>query len=172
MNIVRFIVCGVFFVLAMIGDKKEHKIKNKLVLVFLCIGIIINVVTFDYRIMLSSLGTMLIPLLLLPLFAVRALGAGDIKALCTAGLIMGIEHGINVMAYSFVGAGIIALTLMILRKNMLERFKSFFDYLRISFMKGNFGRYETFDSSNKFFLFTYGLITGWTMAFIEYLMSI
>lgn len=168
MIIVRFIACGAFFALALASDIKEHKIKNKTVITFLCIGLIINLLTLDGDVIIGALGVMAVPLLLLPLFAVRALGAGDIKALCTAGLIMGKDYGIKVMLYSILGAGVAAFILMIFRKNFKERGKHFLEYLKMSFLMQKFGRYEMIYEKRKFFLFTYGLVIGWTAAVIEY----
>ena len=169
-TLIRFIVCGLFFISALITDIKQRKIKNYQVIIFLILGLIINISTLNFKTVLMGILTMLIPLVLLPLFAVRMIGAGDIKALCTAGMIMGFDYGVEIMAYSFICAGIIAVILMLVRKNGVKRFKKFFSYISISFLSKKFTRYEISDDVNKYFLFSYGLVSGWAVVFLKYLL--
>lgn len=164
---IRFLICGIFFVMAIISDTQERKIKNKLVLSFLCIGVVINILQMNVHILLHSFIAAAIPLILLPLFAVRMIGAGDIKAMCAAGMILGLRHGVYVMLYSVICSGIIGLILMIFRKNGLLRFKRLFEYLKLIFIIGKFEQYEKFDNSDKFFCYSYGFLAGLVIEFVN-----
>jgi len=164
---IRFSVCGIFFVMAIITDVRERKIKNKHILLFLCVGILINILQMNAHILLQGFIAAAVPLIFLPLFAVRMIGAGDIKAMCVAGMILGLNHGVYVMLYSVICSGIIALILMIFRKNGLLRFKRLFEYLKLTFIIGRFERYEKFDNSDKFFCYSYGLFAGLIIEFVK-----
>lgn len=86
---------------AAVMDIQFHKIKNYIVLVGLLGGLLLNI-TF----LKPSLLGMLVPLLLLVLFAVHLMGAGDIKLLCAVGSILCYPNIVSVILYSFVFCGI------------------------------------------------------------------
>lgn len=120
--IVRYFLGLIFTVAAVIQDIREYKIKNKLILIFLGIGIILSAADDGIRGVGDSLLGIIIPLVLLPLFALRMLGAGDIKAFCALGALLGAKGIINLMCISFLSGGVIALIFMIFRRNGLKRF--------------------------------------------------
>lgn len=79
----------------------------------------------------QSLAAMLLPILLLGiLYALRMLGAGDIKLLSAIGAIMGIEFVLYTAAFSFLVGGLMAVLLLLLRKNAKKRFLHLFHYFK------------------------------------------
>lgn len=122
---------SILLFLAVINDIKENKIKNKVILPFLLLGLITNFIMDGKIGVKNSLIAILIPFLTLFLFYVLGmLGAGDIKFFCAIGSIMGIEFIIYSMAYSFIIGGVIAIIIMLSRKNGIDRFKYFFSYIK------------------------------------------
>ena len=108
---------SILLFLAVINDIKENKIKNKVILPFLLLGLITNFIMDGKIGVKNSLIAILIPFLTLFLFYVLGmLGAGDIKFFCAIGSIMGIEFIIYSMAYSFIIGGVIAIIIMLSRK--------------------------------------------------------
>lgn len=117
--------------LALISDIKTYKIKNYILLPFIIAGFITNIYIDGISGLVFSFKGMAVPsILLITLFALRMLGAGDIKLFSTIGAIMGLDFVLYTMAYSFLAGGAMALFLIIFRKNGIERFKYLFEYLK------------------------------------------
>ena len=76
--LIKIFICAAFLVLINITDIKGFKIKNKVVLPTIILGLIYGLICNGF---LDSIHGMLIPLVLFPLYALRMLGAGDVKAL-------------------------------------------------------------------------------------------
>lgn len=117
---------------------------------------------------LQSVYGMLIPFILFPLFMLRMLGAGDIKALCAIGSIVCFKLSVYTILFSIIGGGIIALLFMIFRKNSIERFKIFFKYLKLCFFLRKLLSYEAFSDSKSIFRFSFGIAAGFTLTVLKY----
>lgn len=161
MEVIKYSIALVFIILATISDYKSFKIKNKLVLTFLVIGFAFNGITAGTTGVLDSLYGALFPLVLFPLFAVRMLGAGDVKAFCAIGSILGLTQSIHVVIFSFIGGGVIAIFFMIFRQNALSRFKSFCTYIKMCFYSKKLLSYDQFTNSKGKFRFAYGILAGY-----------
>lgn len=112
---------------------------------------------------------MLIPILiLLPLFALRMLGAGDIKLFASVGAIMGSRFVLNAMIYSFLSGGLMALLLMILRKNGRERLRHLATYMKTCFLTLSLQPYTDFNdkSDGAKFRFSYAIACGCATAIV------
>lgn len=117
--------------LAVINDLYSYKVKNEITFSFAIIGIIYNLVFGSLQNFYSSILGMTVPfIILLPLYINKMLGAGDIKLFCALGAFVGFNLIIVSIGYSFIAGAIIAIILMLARKNMLQRFKYFFQYIR------------------------------------------
>ena len=91
-------------------DIKDNKIKNIHLILPLVLGVLIAVLSNGLVGLKSSVFGIIIPFVALFLFfALKMLGAGDIKLFCTIGAIMGVNFVINNIIYSFFVAGIVVI---------------------------------------------------------------
>lgn len=154
---IRAVLLAVLTILALKSDIKSYRIPNKLNLVFLIMGLVLNAALGSIR---STVVGLVFPLILFPLFALRMMGAGDIKLFCAMGAIVGFPQIINIMAYSIVFNGIIAVFLIFIRKEC-NGFTRLWQYLRYIFITGKLTEYQTLDRDNKnIFRYAYGIALG------------
>ena len=131
LNNARFISAVVLLVFASIAlyqDIRYMKIYNKLNLAMAVSGIIFSLLTGN---IVSSVEGLFLPLVLLPLFALKMLGAGDIKFFCAAGAWLGFPLVISFTAVSIMVNAVVAVIFMLSRKNGVKLFKEFFTWLTI-----------------------------------------
>ncbi len=140
------IVLAVILAAAVTGDILRCRISNTIVAAGLAAGFLINFLAEGSSgLVKSTLGALLPVLLLFILFALRMLGAGDIKLFCAVGAIMGAEFTAYAAAFSFLAGGIIALTVMLARGNVRRRFAFVAAYLKTVFLTQSFVPYTEFD---------------------------
>ena len=153
---------------SLISDIKFYKIRNKVTLTFMSAGLITGFFIQGCRGVLNSFFGIIIPFILLFVFyALRMLGAGDIKLFCALGAIFGWKYIIVIIAYSFIAGGIIAIALMAKRRNARARFRHFCEYFKMVFLLQSFRPYTEFeDKEDKGkFRFAYAVFVG-TLFFI------
>jgi len=145
LNTVKYIELAVLTVLALLSDIKTYRIKNVIVLPFILIGLATNCLQEGFGGAVHYLFAALLPLLLLIiLYMARMLGAGDIKLFSAVGAIMGVRFVLYCMAYSFLSGGIIALALILLRKNWKERINHLTKYIQLCFTTFSLQPYTDF----------------------------
>jgi prepilin peptidase CpaA len=72
---------------------------------------------------LTALGGLLIALsIYLPLYALKGMGAGDVKLMAAVGAIVGPGNWLNIFIVTALLGGIASLTLVLLRKKMAQTF--------------------------------------------------
>lgn len=154
--------------MAVINDLHNYKVRNEITFTFAMIGIIYNAWTFDLQFITSSLVGMLLPfILLLPLYALKMLGAGDIKLFCSMGALVGATNIMLTMAYSFLAGGVIAIIVMLYRKNLIMSIKYFLHYIRGCAMTVRFLEYDDLQSiSNRKIHFTLCIALGTVVFFL------
>ncbi len=117
--------------MALVSDLKTGKIKNRLTVSFMALGLATNLLMDGVAGIRDSLAGWLAPMLLLfVLYALRMMGAGDIKLFSAVGAIMGLQFSLWTMAFSFLCGGVMALIVMVSRKKAAVRMRSFFTYLK------------------------------------------
>lgn len=127
------------------------------------IGLLTNLILGGFKGLSDSLLATIVPFILLViLYALRMLGAGDIKLFCALGSIVGLKAIIHIMVYSFLSGGIIAVIFIILRKNAKERFLYIFRYFKYVFISLSPQPYTDFnDKSDKGkFSMAYAIASG------------
>lgn len=105
---------------ALVTDLRVHKIRNITVLVGILGGLALH---YD-RIGAAFLGVLL-PLALLPLFAVGIVGAGDVKLLCAVGAVAGYPAIIRIALYSFVFCGLMFLVYLLFQNKAWRMLRDF-----------------------------------------------
>lgn len=132
---VKYIVLWLLVPAAVLSDLRTYKIKNSIHIVFVFTGLILNFYYSGIAGAREVLLSVLLPVVLLfPLFALRMLGAGDIKLLGSIGAVMGFSFVAGAMLYSFLCGGVIALVLIAVRKNGMERVKHIAGYMKSCFL--------------------------------------
>lgn len=131
--------------LAVISDAKTFKIRNPIPLGFILAGVGINLYEKGPYGITGVLQAVILPVLLLfPLFALRMLGAGDIKLFSSIGAIMGTGFTFGAMVSSFLWGGVFALGIMAVRKNGVQRMLYFLSYIKNCLQVGSFLPYTDF----------------------------
>lgn len=91
-------------------DYRSNRIPNWLVLCFALSGVIFHVLTGGWSGLGLSLGGLGLGLaVLFPLFAIRAMGAGDVKLLAALGAAVTYKHVLIILLVAAAIAGIMAL---------------------------------------------------------------
>jgi prepilin peptidase CpaA len=163
---------AVLILLAVISDIRTCKIKNSIIIIFTAAGLATGIINAGMQGLAYSLAGAAIPLVLLfILYALKMLGAGDIKLLCAAGAIGGagfIPYGI---AYSFLSGGLIALVIMLLRKNAGKRARHFLSYIKSCFLSRSLLPYTDLPdrSDGAKFRFSIAIACGTFTAIFQYL---
>ncbi|MDD3884672.1 MAG: A24 family peptidase [Gallionella sp.] len=112
--LVALLCCAVFF------DVRSHRIPNWLVAAGLVCGFSLNSLLSAGLGFISALqGLGLGILLLLPLYLLRAMGAGDVKLMGMVGAFLGPKAIVGVTLLTFIAGGVLAL-LMALRTGQLK----------------------------------------------------
>ncbi len=167
--IFRIIVCFIFLVFSNITDLRGYKIKNKAVLATIVVGLVYAAFTKSF---LDSVYGMLIPLVLFPLYALRMLGAGDVKALCAVGAVLGFKLSVMTMLLSIVSGGVMALGFMLFNKNFIARFKNLFSYLKLCFVTRKIQKYDFGGGQKSYFRFSFAVTAGTLLAIVNHYMGI
>lgn len=135
--------------IAVIMDMRCFKVKNSLCAVFCLIGILYNVLAGGfYNIHAYLLGIITPFIILFPLYALNMLGAGDIKLLCAAGALVGINDILFSVAYSFIIGLVISLYIMAVRRNLRSRLKKVYTYFNTCFLLISIVPYEKANSES------------------------
>ena len=162
--IIKYIICVIFLCVINITDIKGYKIKNNIVLPTIIMGLICAIINNSF---LDSVYGMLIPLVLFPLYALKMLGAGDVKALCAIGSVLGFKLSVETMLFTFVAGGIIALLFMICNRNFVDRFKHLFNYLKTCFLMKKIDKYNFGEKNKSYFRFSYAITVGTILAIVN-----
>jgi prepilin peptidase CpaA len=137
MGLLALTVLIVFLLLAMREDVRSHRIPNKLVLVGVVLGLGLNGLLpvglgFNSEVpggigWLSALkGLALGIVVLLPIYLLRAIGAGDVKLMGMVGAFLGAGDLIGAVIATFIAGGVMALVVALWSRqlmNMLQNIK-------------------------------------------------
>lgn len=117
----------------------------------------------------SLLGIVAPFLLLFLLYALRMLGAGDIKLFSAIGAILGFKAVLLIMAYSFLAGGLIAVVIVIINQNAKERFLHMFNYIKNIFLTFSIQPYTNFEDKDDKVVFkmAYAIACGVIIFFVE-----
>lgn len=141
----RYIILTLLLVIAVAGDIRTYRIYNLPIALGLAAGLVLNFMIDGIEGLAWSLLAAIIPAaLLIVLFALRMLGAGDIKLFCAIGAIMGVPFVLLTMAFSFLAGGLMALCIMFVRGNFMQRLKHIKNYLKTCYFTHTFIPYTDF----------------------------
>jgi prepilin peptidase CpaA len=148
--------------MAVINDLHNYKVRNEITFTFAVVGIVYNALALNSQLLYSSLLGMLLPfILLLPLYVLKMLGAGDIKLFCSMGALIGGTDILFAIAYSFLAGGFVVLMLMVIRKNFRSSIRYFYNYIKSCILSLSFLSYDDMQSvSNRKIHFTLCIALG------------
>jgi prepilin peptidase CpaA len=161
--IAKYISLFSLVLLALISDARTYKIKNAIILPFFLFGLVINLYSNGISGAVTSLLAAALPVLLLMiLFIMRMLGAGDIKLFSAIGAITGIRFVLYSVAFSFISGGIIALIIMAIRKNGRKRLHHLLEYIKLCFATLSIQPYTDFQNKedDARFHFSFAIAVG------------
>jgi prepilin peptidase CpaA len=160
----------ILLLFAVYFDREYFKIKNEIVLAGLVAGVLTNLLNEGVKGILDSMLGIVLPIILLfILFALKMLGAGDLKLFAAVGAITGFKFILYSMAVSMLFAGVLAVIIIAFRKNAAHRFKHLFNYLKLCLLTLKLHEYQEFNSEDKGqFRFSYAVAGGTVIALIVY----
>lgn len=149
--------------ISLISDIRTFKIKNIIVVFSLAAGFLTNLIISGLPGLTDFVLASVLPIpLLIIFFALRMLGAGDIKLFCAIGAIAGVRFILLAMAYSFIAGGVLAIIIMLVNKSFRQRGRYLYNYLRTCFLTRSLQPYTDFYNKNdrSVFRFSYAVTCG------------
>jgi len=119
------IALAALVVVAAVYDIRFRRIPNWLVVAGFCLGLTFNV--FFHRVdglILALLGAVLALIVYLPFFALRAMGAGDVKLMIAIGAFVGAKNWLILFLITAILGGILALCLLLIRGGLIRAFQN------------------------------------------------
>lgn len=132
----KIALCLLFALYNNFTDWQSWRISNQAVMLFVMLGLGVNTLCLGWQGLLLALAGGSVMLVLLPLFALRMLGAGDIKELLAIGCMLGWPTAPAVLLYSLLAAGILALAVLLLRRNFDQRRHYLLSYFKSCWLLG------------------------------------
>lgn len=124
-------VLACLLAVAVYSDIRYYRISNFIAAPAIAAGFIINAVTGGPKGLLAACLAAAAPaVLLMILFALRMMGAGDIKLFSAAGAIMGPHFILYAVVFSFLVGGVMAAAVILLRRNAKSRLSHIAAYLK------------------------------------------
>jgi prepilin peptidase CpaA len=113
--IILIIAC-IYISIAFYTDIRWMIIPNWLTLTATAVGIIVQTLLHHWvGVTTSILGLMVIFVITFGLYAIKGIGAGDVKGIAALGAIMGLQFTLYVLAVAFIYAGIVGVLLLAFR---------------------------------------------------------
>lgn len=156
-------------IISIYTDKKYYKVLNKVVFPAMLIGASTLFALEGISGFTSSVKSIFLTMMVLFIFYIpKFLGAGDIKLIAVIASFIGFGQAIFVMLYSFLAGGVIALFLLLIRKNGIARFKKLLGYMKLTFYLGKLTKYDEGKNDEKgIFRFTYAIFVGYSLYLLE-----
>lgn len=168
--LLRLVFCGVFSAWNCVTDWRSYQIRNRVVVPFFFLGLGINFLQSGLPGLWSALAGAALMLLLFPLFALRALGAGDVKALMSIGAMVGYPAAGEALVCSLLGGGIAALWVVLARRNLTARLRQFLSYCKRCVLTQRLEEYDRDACSGGGFRFSFGIALGVLLMLIRRLL--
>lgn len=121
--------------IASLQDIRSHRISNKLVLIGIVVGVSLNMLLpegwgfnsaipggLGWQGALKGFGVGMA--VFLPIYLLRAMGAGDVKLMAMVGTFLGPEGVLGAILATFVAGGVMALALVLWSKQLMNLFSN------------------------------------------------
>lgn len=158
---VKILSLVVILSVALYHDIREQKIKNVVTLPGAVFGVFLNSIEGGVNGSVFSLKGWIIPvLLLIVLYLINVMGAGDIKLFAAIGAIMGVRFAVGTIISSIYIGGLIAIVLLLVRKQFLSRISFLLNYLLSIFRTGRLALYCNRGDTDAKFIFSTAIVPG------------
>jgi prepilin peptidase CpaA len=156
------LLLAAFILLAFISDARRSLIPNALTVSAAAVGLIYHMVFEGWvGLMDSAMGLAVGFVMLLILYSLGALGAGDVKLFAAMGAMMGALFVWQSMMYSLIYAGLIGIFLLAIRKKIIPTGKKMaFWFLSIVALKDFSKLYKMKEQELMQFPFMYAVVPG------------
>lgn len=115
----------VLAITAAIFDVQQRRIPNRLTYPAMVIGVVLRTIFFHWKGLSSAIvGTLLLGGIMFVFYAVRAMGAGDVKLMAAIGSLVGPAHGLVVLLATAIVGGVLAVAYAAFRGRMRTTFKN------------------------------------------------
>ena len=146
---------------ATVSDISSYKIKNPIIISFIIIGLTTNIIINTNNILDYLVATILPIGALFILFALKMLGAGDIKLFCAIGSIVGTFNVAYCIIYSFLAGGAIALVVIIKNRSTMISLRNISTYFKCCILTQSLLPYKNEASDTKgCFHFSIAIVCG------------
>jgi prepilin peptidase CpaA len=119
-QVLKIVLIGFVFVAA-VYDLRFRRIPNWLNLTGAVVGIGVNAYVFArHGILLAALGLLLPLAVYLPLYLLRAMGAGDVKLMAAVGSIVGPHNWLGILLCTAIAGGLLALAVSVAKGRLRQ----------------------------------------------------
>lgn len=164
MELIRISVSAVILLLAVSSDFAEEKIRNRLIMIGIGIGILCRIPEFDLKTAGEVAGGLLLPVLIcwIP-FRMHGLGAGDIKLFCAIGCLNGSRDVIYCICISFLLAAGFSFGRLLNQKQLWTSLQSCISYFQVIIQKGRIIPYPERTGVRTQFHFSVAILFGYVV---------
>jgi prepilin peptidase CpaA len=111
----------IFVLIAAIYDAATQKIPNWISLVIILLGMGWNMFSAEgLGIWDSGLGLLAGFVLMLPSYVIGSMGAGDVKLIAAIGSVVGINHVLDVVLYSYMAMFVMAIFFIVVKGDLVK----------------------------------------------------
>nr|WP_294492356.1 prepilin peptidase [uncultured Anaerosporobacter sp.] len=149
-RIIKSTVLIILLVLATVSDFKTYRIPNKLILSGLVISFYFQFLEGFFLSVLYSLGILLlICIVFLPIYYIRAIGAGDIKLFAMISCFVGMKQGIQVIIVAFIIGGVFSIVKLFYYHIFRSQLQSLAEYITQTYYLKKIVPYSSISSKKK-----------------------
>lgn len=110
------VVLIMFVVALALVDWRTHRIPNLLCVIAAMYGVALQVALDGQAGLFSALGGAAVAFaMFLPFYVVRAFGAGDVKAMATVGVFLGVQSTVHAVAFTLIAGGVLGVLVLCLK---------------------------------------------------------
>ena len=119
--LIIYLILIAFVLIAAIYDAATQKIPNWTSLVIVVLGLGWNIFSAEgLGIRDSSLGLLAGFLLMMPSYVFGGMGAGDVKLISVIGSVVGINHVLDLVLYSYMAMFVMALLFIVVKGDLIK----------------------------------------------------
>ncbi|MEC0128617.1 A24 family peptidase [Paenibacillus pabuli] len=133
-----YLACGLYVIAAFVTDVRSMKIPNRLTIPVTAAGFLAHIISGGWEgFLFSAVGFAVGFGVLLLMYMIGAVGAGDVKWFGGMGAWTGLAFGVHVIIYSVLYAGAIGLVILLFRRDSGKRIRGMAGNLAGFFMLGS-----------------------------------
>ena len=132
--IIKFTILIILLAFATLSDFKTYRIPNKLIISGLVISFYFQFLRGSFLSILYCFGILfLVCIVFLPIYYIRAIGAGDIKLFAMTSCFVGMKQGIQVIIVAFIIGGVFSIIKLFRYQIFRVQLQSLAEYITRSY---------------------------------------